>query len=111
MAGIGIGLALGKRIPVIYSITPFLLFRPAEWIRNYIDYEKIPVKLVGSGKDKDYSHDGISHWSTDCNDYISLFKSINLYQPNSIYELERDFENIIYNSSPTYLNLTTRQVE
>ena len=34
-------------------------------IRNYVNYEKIPVKLIGSGRDRDYEHDGISHWSDD----------------------------------------------
>ena len=44
MVGIGIGLALEGKIPILYSITPFLLYRPFESIRNYIDREKIPVK-------------------------------------------------------------------
>src|SRR3989344_3555766 len=62
MMGIAIGLALEGKIPFTYSITTFLLYRPFETIRNYINYEKIPVKLVGAGRDKNYLHDGISHW-------------------------------------------------
>ncbi|MDO8657799.1 MAG: hypothetical protein Q7K55_03600, partial [Candidatus Levybacteria bacterium] len=54
MIGIAIGLALDGKIPFVYSITTFLLYRPFETIRNYINYEKIPVKLIGSGRNKDY---------------------------------------------------------
>ena len=59
MLGIGVGMALKGLIPFCYSITPFLLYRPAEWIRNYLHHEKIPVKLVGAGVGKDDLEDGI----------------------------------------------------
>ena len=49
MLGAATGLAMEKKIPVVYSITPFLLYRPFEIIRNYLDHDKIPVKLLRSG--------------------------------------------------------------
>src|SRR5690349_11965372 len=60
LVGIGAGLALKGKIPVVYSITPFLLYRPFETIRNYINQDQIPLKMIGSGRDRDYSHDGFS---------------------------------------------------
>ena len=33
-----VGLALSGRIPVVYTITPFLIFRPMEAIRLYLDH-------------------------------------------------------------------------
>jgi transketolase C-terminal domain/subunit len=72
MIGIAIGMAENNIIPVCYSITPFLLYRPFEFLRNYVNYETIPVKLVGSGRDKDYSHDGISHWAEDDEQILSF---------------------------------------
>ncbi len=65
MMGIAVGLALEGKIPVVYSITTFLLYRPFETIRTYINHERIPVKLIGGGRGRDYAHDGISHWSDD----------------------------------------------
>ena len=65
MTGIAVGLALEGKKPFVYSITTFLLYRPFETIRNYVNYEKISVRLVGGGRDKDYEHDGFSHWSND----------------------------------------------
>src|SRR3990167_5924344 len=56
MMNIACGLALEGKIPFVYSITTFLLFRPFEVLRTYVNHEKIPIKLVGSGRDKDYEH-------------------------------------------------------
>ena len=56
MTGMAVGMAFEGKIPVVYSITPFLLYRPFELVRNYINHEKVPVKLVGGGRDKDYGH-------------------------------------------------------
>src|SRR5258708_5893291 len=44
--GVGTGLALSGKIPIVYSISTFLLYRPFETIRNYLHHEKIPVKLI-----------------------------------------------------------------
>src|SRR3990167_11159429 len=71
-----IGMAQEGKIPVVYSITPFLLARPYELIRNYIDHEKVPVKLIASGRDNDYLHDGFSHWAGDDKQILSAFSNI-----------------------------------
>lgn len=59
--GIAVGLALQKKIPVVYSITTFLIYRGFEWTRNYLQHEGIAVRLVGSGFEADYAHDGVTH--------------------------------------------------
>ena len=41
MMDMAVGLAYEGKIPVVYSITPFLLCRPFETIRTYINHEKI----------------------------------------------------------------------
>ena len=65
MLGMACGMAMEGKIPVCYSMTPFVLYRPFEIIRTYIDYEKIPVILMGAGRDKDNASAGWSHWATD----------------------------------------------
>ena len=105
LIGAGVGLANSKKIPLCYSITPFLLCRPFEFIRNYVNYENIPVKLVGAGRDKDYSHDGISHWAEDDEQILSIFKNIKVYKPTTEDELINQFDDFLYNDKPSYLNL------
>lgn len=106
MIGTAIGLAQSGKIPICYSITPFLLYRPFEFIRNYINYENCPVKLVGSGRNKEYSHDGFSHWSYDDKDVLNLFTNIITLYPDKKEEIPDMVKNMIYNNKPTYLSLS-----
>ena len=105
--GAAAGLAIEGKIPVVYSITNFLLYRPFEIIRNYINYEKLPVKMIGSGRDKDYSHDGFTHWAEDDKEVMSLFNNIETYHPDSNLHLEDVVSNVFNESldSPSYINL------
>lgn len=105
MVGIGVGLALEGKIPIVYSITTFLLYRPFETIRNYINYEKIPVKLVGSGRNKDYSHDGISHWAEEDREIMKILGNIKSIWPENNSELTNLIDDFINDSCPWYINL------
>ncbi len=105
MIGVSIGLALEGKIPITFSITPFLLYRPFETIRNYIDHEKIPVKLVGSGRDKDYDHDGFSHWSEEDKNVMKIFKNIVSVWPESADEVSEIVPKLLSDNNPWYINL------
>jgi transketolase len=106
MLDIAVGLALSGKIPVVYTITPFLLYRPFEAIRLYLDQEKIPVKLVGSGRNKDYFYIGITHFSDDDKKVMRLFKNIKSYWPSNKDTIANLVGEVLYNNSPSYLNLT-----
>ena len=105
LIGIGVGLALEGKIPIVFSITSFLLFRPFETIRNYIDHEKIPVILVGAGRDKDYLHDGFTHWSEEDKEIMKIFKNIHAVWPESADEVSQITSKIINSHQPWYINL------
>lgn len=105
MLDIAVGLALEGKIPFVYSITPFLLFRPFEVIRNYINHEKIPVKLVGSGRDKDYIHDGFSHSANEDKAVMNLFPNIVSLWPENKEEIPAILDKMININKPFYLNL------
>lgn len=109
MIGIAVGLSYEGFIPICYTITPFLLYRPFEMIRNYVDYEKLNIKLVGSGRNKDYDHCGMTHWAEDDVDIISsCFKNIKIYKPNVLtYDIFKEFIQI---TNPGYLNLSRVQI-
>lgn len=105
MLGIAVGAALEGKIPLCYSITSFLLRRPYEWLHLYLYEEQIPVKLIGGGRDKDYSHDGPSHFAEDDKKIMNTLDSIHAYWPQNIEEMKLDFQTILYNNKPSYLNL------
>lgn len=105
MIGVAIGLALSNKIPIVYSISSFLLFRPFETIRNYVHYEKIPVKLVGGGRMRDYMHDGISHWVEEDKDIMSIFDGIKSVWPENNDDVYKIVDEMIKSKKPWYLNL------
>jgi len=103
--GIAVGLALSGKKVFCYSITNFLLYRPFEFIRNFIDYEKIPVCLVGSGRGEDYSDDGITHWSEDAGDVLNTLPSIIQYWPGIKDEIPYMLNEILTNNKPSFISL------
>ena len=105
MMGIGIGLAMEGKIPFVYSITPFAIYRPFEMIRNYLNHENIPVKILGGGRNDEYGYLGFSHWACEDLSALSVFENIKLFKPNTQKELENAFNFTINNNSPVYINL------
>lgn len=108
MIGVGVGLAEQGVIPVCYSMSSFVLYRPFEMLRNYVNYEQVPVKLVGSGRDKDYSHDGVSHWAHDDEQVLAALPNIRVYKPTSLDELKQIWPEFINDKKPAYLNLVRK---
>ena len=108
MVGAAVGMAQEGLIPVCYSMSSFVLYRPFEILRNYLNHEGTNVKLVGSGRDKDYEHDGISHWAHDDMQVLQALPSIKPYKPNDIQELEEQWADFLFSNTPAYLNLTRK---
>lgn len=104
MVGMAVGMAMEEIIPVVYSITPFVLYRPFEFIRNYVNYENIPVKLVGSGRNDDYKVCGFSHYACEDQQVLSLFPNIKTFRPKNKDDI--NIKEFLYNQSPSYINLS-----
>ncbi len=105
MVGLAIGLALKNKIPLVYSITPFLIYRPFETIRNYLQNEKIPVKLIGSGRGHDYHNEGFSHWVNEDKKIFEALPNIKTAWPDTPSELEGIIPAMLGDHLPWYLNL------
>ncbi len=105
MMGMAIGLAMDGKIPFVYSITPFAIYRPFEMIRNYINHENIPVKILGGGRNEDYGYLGFSHWANEDISVMNVFENILSFKPNTQDELQNAFQFAISNNKPVYINL------
>ena len=105
MMDIACGLAIKGKIPFVYSITTFLLYRPFESLRTYINKEKIKVLLVGSGRDYDYKHDGWSHHSPDAKGFLDLLPNIKQYWPLTAEEIPVMLEEMINQPNPSFISL------
>jgi len=104
--GVSVGLALQGKIPFFYSITPFALYRPYEWLRNYLNHEEVPVKIVGGGRDRDYDADGFSHWSEEAKPVLNTLPNIASFWPIKKEEVPVMLEMMIVNNKPSFISLT-----
>lgn len=105
MLGMACGMTLQGKTVICYSITSFLIYRPFEFIRNYLNHEQIPVKLVGSGRDSDYIEAGFTHHSSEVSSILSELKNIKLFFPENTGELRNLVREFVYFDSPAFLSL------
>lgn len=105
MVAIASGLALESKKPFCYSITPFLLYRPFEHLRTYVNHEKIPVRLIGSGRNQDYEHDGYSHWASDANLVLGALPQIQRLFPETAEDVEQMFKIMLEAKGPSFISL------
>ncbi len=105
MMGIAVGLALEGKIPIVYSMSSFLLYRPFETIRNYINYERIPVKLIGSGRNKDYLDHALCHWAEEDKKVMGIFTNIEAKWPETLEEIPSMVRKMVESNKPWYVNL------
>lgn len=101
---IAVGMALSGKKVFVYTITPFF-YRAFETLRTYIDHEVIPIKLVGSGRNKDYSHDGYSHDATDVKKILSTLPNIIQLYPESKEDIPMLLTEMINNNQPYFISL------
>jgi len=105
MLDIAVGLASKGKIPFCYSITPFLILRPFETLRTYINHEKHHVILTGSGRDNDYKHDGISHGASDIPAVLAALQGITQYYPKDKEEIPELLSKVIREEKPAFISL------
>ena len=113
--GMAVGLAKMGKIPLIYSITPFLMYRAFEMIKTYINGEEIPVILLGGGRDKDYHIDGPSHDASDVKKMFTdfderanedtIFSNIKDYWPDTLEDIPTIFKKVIRDRKPAFISL------
>jgi len=100
---VAIGLSLSGKYPICYTITPFIL-RGFETLRTYVDYEKIPMLIVGSGREREYFNDGISHWAINIPEIIKTLPNMKIIEPTK-KSLKNDLISSLNSKTPTIITL------
>ena len=65
MLGLATVLAEGGFTPFVYSIAPFAVLRPYEFLRNGPIQHRFPVRIVGVGGGFEYGPNGFSHYALE----------------------------------------------
>jgi len=103
---VAVGLTeVSKNLVYVYSISPFLILRPAEIIRNYISNEKRNIRLIGVGAGVSYATMGKSHHSLDDINYIYSLKNILILNPANLEELKFLYAKFLNYKQPLYFRL------
>ena len=106
LIGAAVGYAYEGWLPIAYTISSFLINRPFEFLRNYLNHECPFVKLVGSGRDRDYAHDGVTHWAHDQDAIMAALSNIAYHKPPSQEFTAAMFRAFLSEPGPGYLNLS-----
>ena len=88
MIGFGAGLSKAGYIPIIHSITPFLVLRALEQIKIDLVYNKLTCNIVTTGASNDYSKLGTTHHCFEDISVLSNYNNINLFIPSNAAEFE-----------------------
>lgn len=102
---IACGLAIEGKIPFVYSITPFLIYRPFECLRTYVNHENLNVKLVGSGRDADYHIDGWSHNASDVKQVLDTLPNIKQLWPEKKEDIPDMVRLMVDSINPMFISL------
>ncbi len=106
LIGIATGLAESGFIPYVYSITPFAVLRPYEFIRNGPIYHHLQVRIVGAGGGVEYGNDGISHYGIDDIGVLRVQPGISIFVPADYQQADTIFEKTWDLPGPIYYRLS-----
>ena len=107
MVSLAAGLAHEGHLPWVYSIAPFVTFRPYEQIRTDVCLHKLPVKLVGNGGGYGYGIMGATHHALEDVGAMRLLPNMRLYVPLTASDVGQVVKLMAQDPLPNYLRLNT----
>lgn len=105
MIGVAAGLAAQGFKPYVYTIIPFLIYRPFEFIRNLIAYQKLRVTLVGVGGGFSYDKLGFTHHAVEDIGLVMSLPFFKVYTPYDPSSSRSCFESSLTLTDPSYIRL------
>ena len=106
MIGFGAGLSKAGYIPIIHSITPFLVLRALEQIKIDLVYNKLTCNIVTIGASNDYSKLGTTHHCFEDISVLSNYNNINLFIPSNAAEFEFLLKQNYNNNAVNYYRIS-----
>src|SRR5258707_3512339 len=113
MTSVAAGIALEGFIPVLHSITPFLVERPFEQIKDDFCYQQLGGNFISTGASYDYSVEGMTHHGPGDVQILRSLPGMQIVVPGTPREFDVLFREAYANGSHTYyrLNLKSKHVE
>lgn len=105
MTGAAAGMAIEGKIPLIYSIVPFITMRNFEQIRNDICYQNLNVKIVGVGAGFSYGPYGHTHHGLEDIGILRTLANLVILAPGDPIETALATKAMFTHNGPVYLRL------
>jgi transketolase len=109
MVGMASGMAIEGMRPIIHTISPFLVERAFEQIKNDIGYQNTEVTIVTVGGTYDYADLGCTHHCYGDIAMMRLIPNMQVFEPSSPVEFRKLFKDTWGNGHPKYFRLTKEQ--
>jgi deoxyxylulose-5-phosphate synthase len=106
MIGFSAGLSKAGYIPVVHSITPFLVLRALEQIKIDLVYNKLSCNIISVGASNDYSKLGTTHHCFEDISTLSNYNDINLFLPSTAQELKYLLKKNYNNNGINYFRIS-----
>ena len=108
MVSVAAGIAMEGFIPVVHSITPFLVERPFEQIKDDFCYQQLGGNFISTGASYDYSTEGMTHHGSGDVQILRSLPGMQIVVPGTAGEFDTLFRESYANGSPTYYRLAVK---
>jgi transketolase len=106
MVGVAAGLALGGKLPIVYSIAPFVSTRVLEQIKIDLCQQNAKAIVIGTGAGFAYGNLGPTHHCLEDFAALSCMPNLTLYQPYDKQSAHSCFGDAVENNDgPSYIRL------
>ena len=105
MIGIATGLAESGFIPFTYSIAPFSLLRPYEFIKNGPILHNLPVRIIAIGPGFEYGNHGSTHHLIEDIAITRVFPNLSIYSPINGKNAESILDKSYLENNPIYYRI------
>ena len=111
MIGFGAGLSKAGYIPIIHTITPFLVLRALDQIKIDFVYNKLNCNIISVGASNDYPKLGTTHHCFEDINILSNYKDINLFIPSNAEEFKYLLKKNYNNKSVNYFRISEKKID
>jgi len=105
MIGTAAGIASEEIETWVYTIIPFLLYRPYDFVRNMICHQNLNVKLVGVGGGLVYDTLGFTHFALEDLAIAKTLPNLDIFLPYDPDNAEKIFSIAANQNNPVYIRL------
>jgi len=109
MVSLAAGFALEGFHPIVHSITPFLVERPFEQIKDDFCYQGLGGSFISIGASYDYGTNGMTHQGAGDVPILKSLPRMQICVPGTADELETLLRQTYSNGSPTYIRTSAQK--